>query len=186
MTFAEEQETSVQTKHFVYDSDAECDVSVRNGSVLSVFGSLDGVDGVFVLEEYPRSADVTAEAPVDSDVPPAKPADQEPETWFILFVVTPCNILLGILWIAFPIYYIEFSEYFGTTKAAAGWIGSLQNGLQQVLGMVVSSPIELYGCRIVSMFGSIIVCVGIALSALATSTVYLYISYGVITGTCVT
>ena len=171
----------------------------------SLFASQESIDGTFLLEEFPEtvcktttnnrdvselnsshvtSDGVAANDAVEENARAAAPPADEPETWLILLTVTPCNVLLGMFWIAFPIFYIEFSEYFETSKGAAGWIGSIQNGLQQFLGLVTSSPIELYGCRVVSLVGSVVVFVGIALSAFATSTVHLYLSYGVVTGAC--
>ena len=112
-----------------------------------------------------------------------KSTKDERETWFILCVVFPTNMLLGMLWIAFPLFYIEFADFFGASKGVAGFIGSIQNGLQQFLGLITSSPIELYGCRINAMVGSVIVVCGIVLSAFAPNVYWLYVSYGVCTGT---
>ena len=107
---------------------------------------------------------------------------EDSETWLILVAVFPCNVILGMFWIAFPILYIQFSHEFDASQGTAGWIGSIQNGLQQLLGLISSSPIELYGCRVVTLVGSVVVASGIALSAFANSVGYLYVTYGGICG----
>ena len=61
----------------------------------------------------------------------------------ILCTVTLCSIFVGMHWIAFPIFYVEFSEYFGKSKMIIGGVGSLQHATSQLLGVIISAPIEV-------------------------------------------
>ena len=53
-----------------------------------------------------------------------------PDAWFTLCVVFLVNVLLGLNWIAFSVFYIHFTDNFDTEKSVTGWIGSIQSGLK--------------------------------------------------------
>ena len=46
--------------------------------------------------------------------------------WFTLAVLTITNIVLGNIYYAFSIFYIEFVETFNVTYSSASWVGSIQ------------------------------------------------------------
>ena len=53
-----------------------------------------------------------------------------PDAWFTLCVVFLVNVLLGLNWIAFSVFYIHFTDNFDTEKSVTGWIGSIQSGVK--------------------------------------------------------
>lgn len=62
------------------------------------------------------------------DVAVAAETETETETvfgWVIVFASFVNCFIVGIMFIAFSMLYIEFDVQFGTTKAVSGWIGSL-------------------------------------------------------------
>lgn len=104
------------------------------------------------------------------------------EKLVILITSTLCGVLVGMNWIAFPIFYVEFSEYFGSSKWIVGGVGSLQIALSQILGIVTSAPIEVYGCRPVTILGGLLMAAGFITSAFAPNITVLYLTYGVVGG----
>ena len=53
-------------------------------------------------------------------------------------------------------------------------------------GPIAGILADKYGCRLIGMIGGIFMCAGCVISSFATSVPYLYLSYGVITGTLLT
>lgn len=104
------------------------------------------------------------------------------EAWKVLLSCTLIFVLIGINWVAFPLFYVEFSERFAASQSVLGWIGSLQNAGSQIIGLFVSAPVQVYGCRPVAVAGGVILALGTALSALSPNVGFLYASYGVISG----
>ena len=106
------------------------------------------------------------------------------EAWQVLFACTFSCILMGIDWVAFPVFYVHFAREYGVSQLTAGWVGSLQNAVSHILGIVVSAPIQIYGCKPVAVIGSVIAYIGLTASCLATSISFLYVSYGIVAGKC--
>ena len=118
----------------------------------------------------------------EKDVQKAKEKTEGKYQIVVLIAALCTSILLGMNWIAFPLFYVEFSEYFGQSKFVTGFIGSVQNALSQLLHLFISAPIQIYGCRPVGMVGGVILCLGYGLSCFAPSIPVLYLTYGVIGG----
>ena len=56
------------------------------------------------------------------------------DAWFTLAMVFLVNVLLGLNWIAFSVFYIHFTDNFDAHKSVTGWIGSIQVGANQMFG----------------------------------------------------
>ena len=65
-----------------------------------------------------------------------------PDAWFTLCVVFLVNVLLGLNWIAFSVFYIHFTDNFDTHKSVTGWIGSIQVGANQMFGKTITAMCE--------------------------------------------
>jgi hypothetical protein len=55
------------------------------------------------------------------------------EHWVFLVPLVLQNTMLGAIRGIFPVLYPEFVQYFGIGAGAAGWIGSVQSGGEQLL-----------------------------------------------------
>ena len=104
------------------------------------------------------------------------------ESWKVLVSCVLTFFLIGFNWVAFPLFYVEFSERFVASKSVLGWVGSLQNAASQIVGLFVSAPVQMYGCRPVAVLGGVVLGVGTALSALSNTVGFLYFSYGIVSG----
>lgn len=104
------------------------------------------------------------------------------EAWITLAAVFLSNIINGINWISFAILYVEYCEYFQASKSDAGWVGSIHNAVSQLMGLVVSSPIQMFGCKKVGVIGGFVMSSGIFLSSFAPNLFFLYFSYGLLAG----
>lgn len=96
-------------------------------------------------------------------------------SFFSLFVV-------GVTNICFSVFYIYLVDHFQCSMAYAGWIGSLFFASGNILGMIFSVFVKIYGCRVVCVAGSISWFIGFAISAFAPSITFLYFSYGLLGG----
>ena len=56
------------------------------------------------------------------------------DAWFTLLLVFLVNVLLGLNWIAFSVFYIYFAESFEAARSITGWIGSIQVGATNMFG----------------------------------------------------
>ena len=77
-----------------------------------------------------QSEKALAATSVDSHVTMHERRGDTPDAWFTLCVVFLVNMLLGINWIAFSVFYIHFTDNFDTEKSVTGWIGSIQSGVK--------------------------------------------------------
>ena len=56
------------------------------------------------------------------------------EAWFLLIRVMIYHMLTGLHYGSFGLFYVEYSEYFRETKAAIGWIISIQTAVSSIIG----------------------------------------------------
>ncbi|XP_013386020.1 monocarboxylate transporter 9 [Lingula anatina] len=80
------------------------------------------------------------------------------------------------------VYFEEFLEIFKQSVGDTAWVGSLNYGMLLLTGPVCSVIVDRFGCRVTAMLGGAIAAVGLFLSVFATSLMYLYVSFGIITG----
>ena len=97
---------------------------------------------------------------------------------YFIFEITDCGIRYSF-GIFVPVLKDEFK---GSSLASIAFIPSLLYGISTGAGPVASALIKKYGFRTVTMVGAIISAIGLAISAVANSILFLYISIGIITG----
>jgi len=56
--------------------------------------------------------------------------------WIIVFGVFCITLLIGGVSVSFSLLYLEFVELFGTSRAVAGWIGSVHMFTTNILGII--------------------------------------------------
>ncbi|XP_072397347.1 monocarboxylate transporter 12-like [Diabrotica undecimpunctata] len=96
-------------------------------------------------------------------------------TFLIYAIAEGISFVFGLL-------YVEFLHEFKGSKSATSWIGSLFVALPLVSGPICSALVDRYGCKKMTIIGSVITALGFVLSSYVKSLGVLYITYGVIGG----
>ncbi|KAK7499882.1 hypothetical protein BaRGS_00008973 [Batillaria attramentaria] len=130
-------------------------------------------------EELKKKAQERAEAEATKD------ADALPDGgwgWMVVLGSLVCNIVVDGVCYSFGVFKEQYMLEFNASNEQTGWVGSLLAGCYLTIGPVVSVLAEKYGCRKVTIAGSVVSAVGFILSTQATSIEMLIVTYGVIGG----
>ena len=68
-----------------------------------------------------------------ADPPPPMPLDGG-WGWMVVAASLVCNIIVDGVCFSFGIFYVEFLDYFGESKAKTAWVGSLVPGMYLGVG----------------------------------------------------
>ncbi|XP_060565324.1 monocarboxylate transporter 13-like [Ruditapes philippinarum] len=111
-----------------------------------------------------------------------KTGAQEQWRWVVLTGAFCCHaITYGIVY-SFGILFIALEERFEGSKTEIAWIPSLTTGLLHSSGLLASILVKRFGCRIVTISGAIICCVGYILSIFVPNVYILYLTMGLVSG----
>lgn len=102
--------------------------------------------------------------------------------WVVVFASFIVNLIADGITFSFGVIYVEFLNYFGEGKGKTAWIGSLFMAMPLLSGPVASFLTDRYGCRKVTIAGSILACLGFVMSAFSTSMEMLFLTFGVLAG----
>lgn len=148
--------------------------------------SLDSSDEPVTQNECPSS-------PITSSSSSGSSSDEEDEFseiqapdggwgWVVVFASFMINMIADGITFSFGIYNVEFLKYFGDSKGKTAWIGSIFMASPLLSGPIASYLTDRYGCRKVTIVGSITASIGFLLSAASNSMEMLFITFGVIAG----
>lgn len=102
--------------------------------------------------------------------------------WVVVFASFVVNLIADGITFSFGVIYVEFLNYFGEGKGKTAWIGSLFMAMPLLSGPIASFLTDRYGCRKVTIAGSILACIGFVLSAFSTSMEMLFLTFGILAG----
>ncbi|XP_055601952.1 uncharacterized protein LOC129750864 [Uranotaenia lowii] len=102
--------------------------------------------------------------------------------WVVCFASFMVNLIADGVTFSFGVLYVELLDYFGEGKGKTAWVGSLFMAMPLLSGPVASFLTDRYGCRNVTIVGSILASAGFAISAYADSIEMLYLTFGVLAG----
>lgn len=102
--------------------------------------------------------------------------------WVVVFAAFMVNLFSDGVTFSFGVIYVEFLNYFGESKAKTAWIGSLFMAMPLLSGPIASFLTDRYGCRNVTVVGSIMASAGFILSAFTDSIEMLYFTFGILAG----
>ncbi|GFU52572.1 monocarboxylate transporter 13 [Nephila pilipes] len=102
--------------------------------------------------------------------------------WVIVAASFLCNLIVDGIAYTFGIFFTEFVKYYEVPKGKVAWVGSLLSGFYLSVGPVVSALTNRFGCRAVTIAGSIVSCIAFILSTMAPTIDILMITYGVMGG----
>ncbi|KAK4874831.1 hypothetical protein RN001_014191 [Aquatica leii] len=115
------------------------------------------------------------------DISEARPPDGG-WGWVIVAVSFIVNVIADGITFSFGVIYPEFLNYFGEDRSKTAWIGSLFMAMPLLSGPIASFLTDRYGCRKVTIVGSLLASTGFVLSSYANSTEMLYLTFGVLAG----
>ncbi|XP_005109624.2 uncharacterized protein LOC101862144 isoform X3 [Aplysia californica] len=102
--------------------------------------------------------------------------------WLIMIASFCCIMIVDGVCFSFGVLVPEYIRVFNVSHTQVGWVGSTLAGSYLLVGPFVSAMCARYGCRKVTMAGSVVSMVGFCLSTLSTSIEMLMVTYGVIGG----
>ncbi|OTF73268.1 hypothetical protein BLA29_001418 [Euroglyphus maynei] len=102
--------------------------------------------------------------------------------WVVVFASFMCNLTVDGICYTFGIFLPHFLGHFHSNEAITALTGSLLSGCYMTVGVFVSSLVNRYGCRPITIIGSIIAAIAFAISTLAPNVYILLLTYGVVTG----
>lgn len=102
--------------------------------------------------------------------------------WVVVFASFMVNLIADGVTLSFGVIFVEFLNYFEESKGKTAWIGSLFMAMPLLSGPIASFLTDRYGCRKVTIAGSILAAFGFVLSAFAQSMEVLCLTFGVISG----
>ncbi|XP_034935207.1 monocarboxylate transporter 9-like [Chelonus insularis] len=102
--------------------------------------------------------------------------------WVIVAASFMVNLIADGITFSFGVIFVEFLNYFNEGKSKTAWIGSLFMAMPLLSGPVASFLTDRYGCRRVSIAGSILATAGFVFSSFTSSMGVLIFTFGVIAG----
>lgn len=92
------------------------------------------------------------------------------------------NLIADGITFSFGVIYVELLKYFGEGKAKTAWIGSLFMAMPLLSGPIASFFTDRYGCRKVTIVGSILASIGFFISSFTDSIEMLFFTFGIFAG----
>ncbi|ESO12384.1 hypothetical protein HELRODRAFT_63243 [Helobdella robusta] len=102
--------------------------------------------------------------------------------WVVCFASFMIHVLADGISFSFGIFVEEFGEYFECGKGSIGMLGSLMLGVTWSTGPIASILTNKYGCRMVTIVGSIIAFLGFIMSLFASNIYFMFFSFGIVSG----
>ncbi|XP_076169989.1 monocarboxylate transporter 9 [Ptiloglossa arizonensis] len=102
--------------------------------------------------------------------------------WVVVAASFMVNLIADGITFSFGVIYVEFLNYFGEGKSKTAWIGSLFMAMPLLSGPVAGFLTDRYGCRRVSIAGSILATTGFVISSYANSMEVLVFTFGILAG----
>lgn len=102
--------------------------------------------------------------------------------WFVVFASFLIHVITDGVTYSFGVFYLELLYYFEEGKGATAWIASILVGVTLCSGPISGSFVNKYGCRTVTIAGSILASACLLASVWANSIIMLYFTIGLGTG----
>ncbi|XP_065164222.1 uncharacterized protein [Atheta coriaria] len=102
--------------------------------------------------------------------------------WVVVVASFVVNLIADGVTLSFGVIFVEFKTYFGESLGKTAWIGSVFMAMPLLSGPIASFLTDRYGCRRVTIIGSILASTGFVISSMANSMEILFITFGVLAG----
>ncbi|CAG5118616.1 unnamed protein product [Candidula unifasciata] len=102
--------------------------------------------------------------------------------WMVVLASFLCNMIVDGVCFSFGVVAKTYQKEFAASHSMVGWVGSSLAGCYLLVGPFVSFLCVRYGCRKVTMIGSVVTMAGFIISTQASNVGMLIFTYGVIGG----
>ncbi|KAJ0177490.1 hypothetical protein K1T71_007499 [Dendrolimus kikuchii] len=102
--------------------------------------------------------------------------------WVVVFASFMVNLIADGITFSFGVFYPHFLEYFGEGKGKTAWIAGIFMAMPLLSGPIASFLTDRYGCRRVTIFGSILAAIGFVISAFVENMETLFLTFGIMAG----
>lgn len=120
-----------------------------------------------------------------SSKPPEEPEPQIPDGGFGWVVVAASFLVATVAdgtAFSYGLMQERFVSYFETSEAKTAVIGSLFISVPLIAGPIMSALVDRYGCKKMTMVGSVVSTIGFVAASYSNSVEVLYVTYGIIAG----
>nr|XP_027197346.1 uncharacterized protein LOC113791732 [Dermatophagoides pteronyssinus] len=97
--------------------------------------------------------------------------------WMVVFASFIINLIADGVSLSFGVIYVELVNYFNESKGKTAWIGSLFLSIPLLTGPIGSSLVDRFGCRKVTIAGSLLASLGFFLGQFATCVEHLFFAF---------
>lgn len=102
--------------------------------------------------------------------------------WVVVFSSFMIHVILDGVTYTFGIFYMELLRHFKESRGTTSWVASIMVGTTFCVGPIASGLTNKYGCRAVTIAGSLLATFGLVMSTMAPSVTYLFFTAGLCTG----
>ncbi|GAB6024697.1 [acyl-carrier-protein] S-malonyltransferase [Chamberlinius hualienensis] len=102
--------------------------------------------------------------------------------WVVVFASFMIHIIADGVTYTFGIFFVELVRFYNEGKGATSWIASILVGVTLGSGPLASALTNKYGCRTVTIAGSVVATIGFITSLFAPNVVVLYFTIGILVG----
>ncbi|XP_067136610.1 monocarboxylate transporter 9-like isoform X1 [Centruroides vittatus] len=99
--------------------------------------------------------------------------------WVVVFASFMVSFVADGITHSFGLLFVEFFDFFGASKSTTAWAGSLFFSLPLLTGPIASYFTDRWGCRMVTIIGSLITTFAFAAGFLATKLDHLIIAFSI-------
>ncbi|XP_077554117.1 monocarboxylate transporter 14-like isoform X1 [Haemaphysalis longicornis] len=141
--------------------------------------------GVTTSPSGPTTTSSPESGPLATSAASAAALAQPPDGgwgWVVVFSSFMIHVIADGVTYTFGIFYLEFLKHFQESKGKTAWIASIMVGTTFCIGPVASGLTTKYGCRTVTIAGSLLSTVGLVVSVVAPNVTYLFFTIGLCTG----
>ncbi|XP_061712871.1 uncharacterized protein LOC133521814 [Cydia pomonella] len=102
--------------------------------------------------------------------------------WVVVFASFMVNLIADGITFSFGVFFPYFLEYFGEGKGKTAWIAGIFMAMPLLSGPIASFLTDRYGCRLMTIFGSVLAAIGFVISAFVDNMETLFLTFGIMAG----
>ncbi|XP_059051552.1 monocarboxylate transporter 4-like [Achroia grisella] len=140
----------------------------------------------FDAQSPPAPVSVSSSSSSSSDDEDVSIAEARPPDggwgWVVVFASFMVNLIADGITFSFGVFFPHFLEYFGEGKGKTAWIAGIFMAMPLLSGPIASFLTDRYGCRRMTIFGSILATIGFVISAFVDNMETLFLTFGIMAG----
>lgn len=102
--------------------------------------------------------------------------------WVVVFASFMIHVIADGIAYTFGLFFVEISADLQGGRSATSGISSIMAGITYASGPLAGAFVNKWGCRPVSILGSLLAALGFGISYWATEVIHLYLSIGLLGG----